>query len=69
MALPLLDVPAKESWKLAYGSATDVWPPRTTRPVILMLLLVRSVEFPSSFASWPERLQNKCRDLDEPEDI
>ena len=35
-----LVVPAKASRKLAPGSAIDVLPPRTTRPVILMLFRV-----------------------------
>lgn len=40
-----LVVPAKASRKLAPGSAIDVLPPRTTRPVILMLFRVSKCLF------------------------
>jgi hypothetical protein len=42
-----LVVPANASRKLALGSAMEVLPPRTTRPVILMLLVIISAEFHS----------------------
>lgn len=40
-----LEVPAKASRKLALGSAIDVLPPRTTRPVMLILLGVSKSSF------------------------
>lgn len=44
--LPLLVVPAKESRKLILGSATEVWPPKQTRPVMLINTRVETLMKP-----------------------
>lgn len=44
-------VPLKGSEKFAVGLVTDVWPPRTTSPVIAMKTRVNSLTIPMPFES------------------